>query len=119
MNILRTITLALRSLPVRGRRVLAAVLHSRYTRVITHPLVAFTLFLASPFVLYYTGFYEATLRNEWLHNLNHLHFIAVGLLFYISLLALDPVPRPLAFPFRLMLITGVAVSHVLLGVPIK
>ena len=51
------VTLALRTLPPRPRRVLLAVLHSRVARVLTFPLVAFGLFVANPFVLYFTGLY--------------------------------------------------------------
>lgn len=112
------LTLALRTLPRAGRRLLIRVLHSRFAAVITHPLVAFALFFVSPFVLYYSPLYELTLRNDLAHNISHLHFVAVGLLLYMTLLALDPVPNPLPYIYRMFLIIGVAVSHVLLGVPI-
>ena len=58
------------------------------------------------------------MRNEFAHNISHLHFVAVGLLLYMTLLALDPVPKPLSYVYRIFLIVGVAVSHVLLGIPI-
>lgn len=112
------LTLALRALPLRGRRALLAVLHSPYARVITHPVVAFTLFVITPFVLYYSPLYEATLRNDWLHDLNHVHFVTVGVLLYVTILGLDPVPNRLPFLLRYGLIAGVGISHVLLGIPI-
>jgi hypothetical protein len=112
------ITLALRALPASGRRRLAAALHSRSARVVAHPLVAFGLFVATPSVLYYSPLYEATLRNEWLHNLNHVHFLAVGMLLYVTLLGLDPLPNPLPYVYRFLMIAAVGVSHVLLGIPI-
>src|SRR4051794_41594153 len=55
------VTLALRTLHRRPRGALLAVLHSRVVRVVTFPLVAFGIFIANPFVLYFTGLYRATL----------------------------------------------------------
>lgn len=55
------ITLALRTLPVAPRKLLVALMHSPPMRVLTHPLVTFAGFAISPFVLYYTPLYEATL----------------------------------------------------------
>ena len=91
-------TLALRTLPAGPRRTLLAVLHSRVARVLTFPLVAFGLFVANPFVLYFSGLYRATLEHAWLHELVHLHFIAVGCLFFWPLIGLDPLPGPAAVP---------------------
>src|SRR5512139_2673639 len=45
------VTLALRTLPARPRKVLLAALHSRVVKVLTFPLVSFVLFIANPFVL--------------------------------------------------------------------
>ncbi|MQA80262.1 MAG: cytochrome c oxidase assembly protein [Streptosporangiales bacterium] len=112
------VTLALRALPTGGRKALVTVLHSRVARVVTHPLVAFALFVTATFGLYYTPLYEATLRYEWLHNLNHVHFIVLGCLLYFTLLGLDPLPNPLPFIHRFLLIIFAGVSHVVLGIPI-
>lgn len=76
------ITLALRTLPARPRRVLLAIVHSRVVRTVSHPLVAYGLFVISPLVLLYSPLFEATLTNDLLHNLMHVHFVLVGALFY-------------------------------------
>ena len=55
-----------------------AVLHSRVAKVLSFTVFASVLFVANPFALYLTGWYEATLRNPWLHDLNHLHFVLIG-----------------------------------------
>ena len=57
-------TLALRMLHGAPRRRLLAVVHSHVAKVFTFPLVAFGLFVATPFALYFTGLYEQTLRHE-------------------------------------------------------
>ena len=112
------ITLALRTLPGRGRTRLLALLRSRWSRVVTHPLVAYAIFVVSPFVLYYSPLYEATLRNDVLHDLGHLHYLASGFLLFSVLLALDPLPHRMPYVFRFMMIIGLGPMHVLLGIPV-
>ncbi|MDP9240117.1 MAG: cytochrome c oxidase assembly protein [Actinomycetota bacterium] len=112
------ITLALRTLPGPPRRALLAVLHSRVAAVATFPLVGFALFALSSYALYFTGWYEATLRNNLLHELVHLHFLVVGCLFFWPLLGLDPVPGRIAYPFRALLMFASMPFHAILGLTI-
>src|ERR1700754_1569987 len=63
------VTLALRTLHGTSRRTLLTVLHSGPVRVLTFPLVAFAFFVATPFILYFTGLYRLTLEHAWLHEL--------------------------------------------------
>src|SRR6266511_3248097 len=76
------VTLALRTLPVRPRRMLVAVLHSRVAKVLAFPLVAYVLFVASPFALCFNGLYRSTMAHEWLHQLVLAHFVLIGCLFF-------------------------------------
>lgn len=48
-------TLALRTASPATRRRLVAVIHSRYARVLAHPLAGWLIFVVSPFALYFTG----------------------------------------------------------------
>ena len=112
------ITLALRTLPLRHRRRLMAVLHSRFAALVSHPLVPWLLFVASPFALYFTGWYEATLQDRVLHELLHLHFLLVGSLFFWPLLGVDPVPGRSGHPFRMLLVAATLPFHAFLGVAI-
>lgn len=112
------VTLALRTLPRRGRATLQAALHSRVARVLTFPVVAGVLFVANPFALYLTGWYEATLRNPWLHDLNHVHFVLVGCLWFWPILGLDPMPGRVPYPLRLVAVFATMPFHAFLGVAI-
>ena len=112
------ITLALRTLPPRPRGAVLAVLHSRFARIVSFPLFPWMLFVASPFALYFSGWYEATLDSRVLHELLHLHFVAVGALFFWPLLGIDPVPGRGAHPFRVLLIGTTLPFHAFLGVSI-
>jgi putative membrane protein len=112
------VTLALRTLPRRGRRTVMAVLHSRLAKVWTFPLVAYGLFVVTPFALYFTGLYRLTLENEWVHQLVHVHFIAVGCLFFWPLLGIDPLPGRWPYPGRALLMFLSTPFHTVLGLTI-
>lgn len=111
-------SLALRTLPRTWRRRLLVVLHSRWIRLVSHPAMAFTLFAVTQFAFYYTPLYTLSLTNAVVHDLMHLHFVAIGFLFYWALLGLDPTPHRVRFSFRLLLVLGMGPVHILLGVPI-
>ena len=111
-------TLALRTLPARPRTVLLALLHSRLAKVLTFTPLAFALFVATPFVLYYSSFYELTLRSAFWHAFLHLHFVTVGALLMWPLVGIDPMPGRIAFPFRLLVLFLMLPFHAILGVSI-
>jgi putative membrane protein len=110
--------LALRTLQPGPRKALVTVLHSRFVRVLTFPLVAFGLFIANPFVLYFTSLYRATLEHVWLHEFIHFHFIVTGCLFFWPLLGLDPLPNRWPYPGRALLMVLSVPFHTVLGLTI-
>ena len=112
------VTLALRTLHGRSRKTLLAVLHSRVVGVVTFPLVAFGIFIANPFILYFTGLYRATLEHAWLHEFIHVHFIVTGCLFFWPLLGLDPLPNRWPYPARALLMVLSVPFHTVLGLTI-
>lgn len=112
------VTLALRALPRKGRSVLLAILHSRVARLLTFPAVGWLLFVASPFALYFTGWYPATLDNDLLHHLLHAHFVLVGALFFWPLVGVDPLPGRVPHPMRVLLLVTTLPLHVVLGLTI-
>src|SRR2546421_12666214 len=112
------VTLALRTLPRGPRRVLLAVVHSRVARVLAFPLVAYALFVATPFALYFTGLYRLTLENDLVHELTHLHFVVVGCLFFWPLLSVDPLPGRWPYPGRALLMLLSTPFHAVLGLTI-
>ncbi|MGC4896885.1 cytochrome c oxidase assembly protein [Micromonospora sp. DT31] len=112
------VTLALRTLPVRPRKRLLAIVHSRVIRIYSFPLVAFAIFVVNPFALYFTDLYEVTLRNELAHELVHAHFIATGCVFFWPLLGLDPLPGRWPYPARALLMLLSVPFHTVLGLTI-
>ncbi|MGW4755957.1 cytochrome c oxidase assembly protein [Streptomyces chartreusis] len=101
-------TLALRTLPAvpRGdpdgpRELLVKLLHSRYARILSNPVVASVLFIGSAFALYYTSLFENMMRSHLGHMFMLVHFLAAGLLFFWVIIGVDPGPRRPPFLGRL------------------
>jgi putative copper resistance protein D len=95
-------TLALRALPgprVKGERsprhLLLAALHSRVARVLTHPVVAFAIFVGSIYGLYFSGLFPWLMNGHLGHTAMQVHFLLAGLLFFYVIMGVDPQPRPL------------------------
>ncbi len=112
------VTLALRTLPERPRRRLLAVLHSRVARVLASPLFAFAIFVANPFVLYFSWLYRLTLENVFFHELVHAHFILTGCLFFWPLVGHDPLPGRWPYPARALLMVLSVPFHTVLGLTV-
>jgi cytochrome c oxidase assembly factor CtaG len=112
------ITLALRTLPSRPRSWLLVVLHSRVARVLSFPPLAFALYVVSPWALYYTSWYDASLSSAYVHEMMHVHLVAVGALFFWPLMGIDPLPGRVGYPFRVLLTVLTLPFHAFLGVTI-
>ncbi len=112
------ITLALRTLPARPRRWLLGVLHSRVAKVLSFPPLAFGLYVVSPWALYFSGWYEASLQSVYVHEMMHVHLVLVGTLFFWPLMGVDPLPGRVGYPFRVLLTVMTLPFHAFLGVTI-
>jgi cytochrome c oxidase assembly factor CtaG len=112
------VTLALRTLPPRPRRWLLAVLHSRVAKVLAFPPLAFVLYVASPWALYFSPWYDASLSSAYVHQMMHIHLVLVGTLFFWPLMGVDPVPGRVSHPFRVLLTLMTLPFHAFLGVTI-
>lgn len=112
------VTLALRTFALRPRKILLVVLHSRAAAVLASPVVSFLLFIATPYMLYFSGLYPATLESRVLHELMHAHFLLVGCLFFWPLIGFDPLPGRLPYPGRALLMFISMPIHAVLGLTI-
>jgi cytochrome c oxidase assembly factor CtaG len=112
------VTLALRTLPGTPRRWLLAVLHSRVAKVLSFAPLAFALYVVSPWALYFSGWYRASLESAYVHEMMHLHLVLVGALFFWPLMGVDPVPGRVGYPFRVALTALTLPFHAFLGVTI-
>lgn len=114
------ITLALRAVkPSRSgsgpRELIMAAVKSPVARLLTHPIVAFVLFVSGSFAVYYTGLFETAMRNHTGHLLMSLHFLTVGYLFFEMLVGIDPLPKRPPFLARIGLQLLAMGAHAVFG----
>ena len=112
------VTLALRTLPAAPRRWLLVVLHSRVAKVLSFPPLTFLLYVISPWALYFSGWYDASLGSAYVHEMMHVHLVLVGTLFFWPLMGIDPLPGRVGYPFRVLLTVLTLPFHAFLGVTI-
>lgn len=95
-------TLLLRATPAeRRRRWILPVLDSRPVRLLTHPLVTWSLFTAVLWISHFSALYELSLQDERIHVLEHLLYIVSAYLFWLPIVAADPIHIRLSYPVRI------------------
>lgn len=117
------VTLALRALPAAGRgeapgprEWILAALHSRFSRLITNPLVATALFVGGFYVLYLGGIFDIAAGSHAGHVAMNVHFLLSGYVFYWVVIGIDPTPRPLPPLGKLAMVFGSLPLHAFFGV---
>ncbi len=119
------VTLALRAMhPARAphrsgpREWLVALLHSWPVRVLTHPAWVTANFIGSLYALYLTSLLTTLMHNHLGHLYMNVHFLAVGVLFFELLIGIDPLPRRLPHPGRIIMLLSAVPFHTFLGIAI-
>ncbi|WP_078322321.1 cytochrome c oxidase assembly protein [Mycobacteroides chelonae] len=117
------ITLLLRVLPAAGkgdppglREWVQLLLHSSFSRFLTHPLVATSLFIGGFYGLYLSGLYDAAVDVHAAHLAMNLHFLLSGYLFYWVVIGIDPSPRRLPPVAKLGIVLVSLPLHAFFGV---
>jgi putative membrane protein len=105
------ITLALRTLPIRSRRAVLRLLHSRVVRVVTAAPTAVVLDLGGLYVLYLTGLYARAEGDGLVHAAVHMHMIVTGCLLSWAIVGIDPVRRRPGFPVRVVALVVAGAAH--------
>jgi putative membrane protein len=82
---------------------------------LSHPLVAFPLWVLNLFVWHLPGLYQLALRNDGVHALEHFLFFALGVNMWLPLFAVLPVPDWFGNGARLVYIAAVRFTGALLG----
>ncbi|CAL9366533.1 cytochrome c oxidase assembly protein [Streptomyces albus] len=116
------VTLTLRALPSAGRgrkgprELLVALLHSRYMRVITHPVFTIPLFIASLYALYFTPLFDFLMGSKVGHIAMMVHFLAVGLVFFWPIMGVDPGPHRPGYVMRMLELFAGMPFHAFFGI---
>lgn len=85
--------LALFALPRDERRTLACWLHTRPVRALTGPVGSVSLFTAVLLITHLPSVYGLTLRNDYVHELEHGLYLLTAVLLWAPLLGVDPLPH--------------------------
>ena len=96
-------TLALRAAsPATRDRYLLPLLHSRFTSVLTFPLVGWLAMIAVMWGTHYSDVYNAALLDPTTHAVEHLAFLVAALLFWTPIFSPDPLRWRLAPPAKIL-----------------
>lgn len=115
------ITLGMRALRKRDdgsrgpREWLLLAVHSRYAKVLTHPLVSGGIFAASLWLFYYTPLFRWATEDHVGHTWMIIHFVLTGYLFAQALVGIDPVSNQAPYPLRLILLLATMAMHAFFG----
>ncbi|UFU02823.1 bifunctional copper resistance protein CopD/cytochrome c oxidase assembly protein [Ruania suaedae] len=118
------VTLAVRALPARTdgsrgpREWLLAIVHSRWARLASHPVIAALNFAGSMILFYFTPLFEGALTTHIGHILMVLHFSLAGYVFVNVLIGIDPGPRRPIYPLRLVVLFATMAFHAFFGIAI-
>ena len=116
------ITLAMRSMESRQdgtrgpREYMLAVLNSKYSKVITHPIFAAVNFAGSLIIFYFTPVFEFALRFHIGHELMNVHFLLTGFIFASVMIGIDPLPNRPSYPLRLLVLLATMVFHAFIAI---
>ncbi|WP_127783512.1 cytochrome c oxidase assembly protein [Rhodococcus sp. X156] len=117
------VTLALRALPTSPagappgpREWLLTALHSRFSRIITHPVFALLMFVGSFYALYLGGLFDVLVPYHSAHVAMNAHFLISGYLFYWVAIGIDPAPRKLPSVAKLGMVFAALPFHAFFGV---
>jgi putative copper resistance protein D len=89
--------------------------HTKYARVISHPVIAAVMFAGSLVVFYFTPIFAWSTNEHIGHEWMVLHFLITGYLFVQSIIGVDPGPHKIQFPLRIMLLIGTLAFHAFFG----
>jgi putative copper resistance protein D len=117
------VTLALRALKPAAKRGdrgprewITTILHSRFTKVVTHPVIATSIFIASTYALYFTPLFESAMQEHLGHIWMTLHFLISGCLFFWVIIGVDPGPDRLPYVGRLLMLFVTMPFHAFFGI---
>ena len=119
------ITLALRTLPIgrneqeRGiRGSFIALLHSKLSKIYTHPVVALAIFNGSLFALYFTPLFGNLMQGHSGHFFMSIHFLSSGILFFQVLIGVDPMPRKVPHIVKVIIIFAAMSIHAFFSISV-
>ncbi|MFK0728751.1 bifunctional copper resistance protein CopD/cytochrome c oxidase assembly protein [Rothia sp. BD8] len=94
------------------------LVHSGWSKVITHPIFAAVNFAGSIVLFYFTPLFGVTLRYHVGHEFMMVHFLVTGYIFCLVLIGVDPIPRRPDYPIRIIMLVATLGYHAFVGIAI-
>jgi cytochrome c oxidase assembly factor CtaG len=113
----RPLSLAIAASPRLGPRVEAAIT-GPVARVLTFPAITALVLVLTPFVLYFSPWFGAGFHSALVRELTYLALVLPGLVFFWTLLRIDPVPRQYPYLVALWVTAAEVVGDAALGLAV-
>ena len=109
------VTLALLACSPDNRRRLSVALRRRPIRILSDPIVAWAAFFGVLWGSHLTGLFDASLRSDGVHALEHAAYLATAVLFWMPIVGRDPAPSGLSHAARILYLFFAMASMAFLG----
>jgi cytochrome c oxidase assembly factor CtaG len=113
----KPITLLIEAQPAIGKRIEAAI-HSGVAKVVTFPAITTLLLIAVPMSMYFTSWYTAVFNSGTVRELTYLILMVPGLVFFWTLLRVDPVPKKYPYGVAMWITAAEVVGDAFFGIAI-
>ena len=99
-------------------RVVAAVAGHPVVHALFAPIVGWLLFVGVLWGAHFSPLYQSALESGWVHVLEHVLFILAAFLFWLPIVQVGFVPRPVSFPARMLYLVLMFPQGAFLGLAI-
>jgi cytochrome c oxidase assembly factor CtaG len=113
----RPLSLFIAAVPGPGRR-LSAAIASPAAKLATFPAITTLVLVVTPFVVYFTPWYQAGLTSTAVAQVTHLAFTVPGFVFFWTLLRIDPVPKSYPYVVSLWITGAEVIGDAILGLAV-
>ena len=113
----RPVTLAATVFPRAGAR-LEAGIRSRPARILTFPAITALALVGVPFVMYFTSWYTAVFRSTTVRELTYLVLMALGYVFFWTLMRVDPVPKEYPYGVSMWITSAEVIGDAFFGIAV-
>lgn len=88
--------------PATRARWILPVLRSRLVGVLSHPVVAWLVFVSVMWATHFSPLFDLSLEEPVVHDVEHVLYLGSAILFWWPAVALDPAPRRIGHPGRIL-----------------
>jgi cytochrome c oxidase assembly factor CtaG len=113
----RPLTLIIETAPRLGPWLDAAI-KSRVARLLTFPAITTFVLVITPFLVYFSPWYQAGFTSVAVAQVTHVAFLVPGFAFFWTLLRVDPVPKAYPYVVALWITAAEVIGDAILGLAV-